>query len=306
MKLAEALQLRTTITEAIARIPSPVGGAYSANATTAHRGADVLRAMKAVGQAKALTDSKNWRIKPEEGLSDYMGALPAPTPILEFDVEAQQMVRQLEAIDAVIQEANFTNKSAMPTNIPPEPGDKAGVKKTLSAFLLRRKTLKDRAKRLELYLAALPQKPTTVRARVNDTLEDLTITYPVVNAQEARQTLNQTMQALRIIDNLIQQANWAIEVNVPTWVKAGFVTDAVEPVQEQSQAPILAKRSPAAPTAPKLSPVSPMTEVPTLKAATPGVTTAPPNPTLFIPPEIDEGETGPGEDHSPDSPGWGA
>jgi hypothetical protein len=285
MKLAEALQLRTTITEAITRLPQPTNLNSS---VIQSRAVAAGYQTKVVGQAKPLTDTKSWRIKPEEGLQDYIAALPACKPIMEFDVEAQQMVRQLEALDALIQEANFSNKNAWPGQLPAEPGDVAGVKKSLSAFLLRRKTYKDRAKRLEQYLAVIPQKPALARTKVNDTLENLEAVYPLVDLAEARQAHNRTMQSLRVIDNHIQQANWAINVPVPAWVKTGFITEAVNPVSDDPKALVVATPTPELATS-TTSPVAPMLAVPELKTKKASVPTLKPageaSP-IFVPPSL--------------------
>lgn len=297
MKLAVALQLRTTITEAIARQPHP-------NPVMAHRAGTVNRAAPTpVGQAKPLVESVNKRINPLTELQPILDALPAKKEVLTFDVETQQMYRQLEALDAKIQEANHTTKHTLPSSIPLEPGDAKGVKKTLAAFLLRRKTLKERASRLEQYLAAVPQKPQINRIKVSDEVDDLTIVYPVLDMEEVRRTYNQTQMSLRAIDNLIQQANWQVDVDVPAWVRQGFLTDDIDPpaakaaktktevveetTESSSKSPVAPMLSVPSGATPALRPAALAAPALAPAAATPAEGTG-----LFIPPplEVDDGD----------------
>ena len=305
MKLAVALQLRNTMTEAILRQPAPqLAHRVGSSVTPARHGITGSGPLQPIGQAKPLTETKNLRLAPTDGLDAHLAALVAKEGVLTFDVETQQMYRQLEALDALIQEANHTAKNSMPASVPLEPGDVQGVKKTLAAFLLRRKTLKERATRLEMFLAAVPQRPVIMRTKVNETVDNVDITYPVLDSQEVRRTHNQTMMALRAIDNLIQQANWAIEVPVPAWVRQGFLTDDVDPVKGPIEARTATEPMPtASPVAPMLSVpgAAPILAAPALiaKGSSPAAATPAAGTSLFIPPNLES------TDDDTD-PGWGS
>jgi len=98
------------------------------------------------------------------------------------------------------------------------------VKVKLAEALLRRKELQNKVDVLKTINAQGLLEVRVKRQRVTDDIDDVVASVPRVRAEEITAAFDWHARRLRMIDALIQQANWTCELDVDETVMADYIT----------------------------------------------------------------------------------
>lgn len=188
MKLADALTLRKELDSRVKFLMTPVG-----------------RTVSASGQVQIRVENTE---SAQVAVTKYLSELPSPETVLKAHLWA------LAALAEVEREVNLVNAATL-----------AGKgHKTLAELLVERHALKQAHSLMDTFHIPLTAVGSDLR-RVqvpNTTMEDLIFTSPKSEPSAIRQYTNHLSTRLRTIDSLVQQANWATDVEIPDWVVAGY------------------------------------------------------------------------------------
>lgn len=92
----------------------------------------------------------------------------------------------------------------------------------LSEALLRRKELQGKIAVLATIKATALFEVKAVRKNVTDNIDDVVVSVPKLEANQVTAEYDYYSKQLRIVDAVIQQANWTTEVTTPQDVMTDF------------------------------------------------------------------------------------
>ena len=96
----------------------------------------------------------------------------------------------------------------------------------LAEALLRRKELAAKVKQLAPLREDRLFKLEFQRKAVNDNIDDIVAKVPLLSASQVTAEYDHYEKQLRLIDAMIQQANWTTEVNPPQDVMGDYIAPA--------------------------------------------------------------------------------
>lgn len=97
------------------------------------------------------------------------------------------------------------------------------MKTKLAQALLRRKELQGKVDALQQINAKALYEVKAVRKQVNETWDDIVLQVPKLTASQITNELDWHARQLRLVDAVIQQANWETDVIVEDSVFADYV-----------------------------------------------------------------------------------
>jgi len=98
------------------------------------------------------------------------------------------------------------------------------MKVRLAEALLRRKELQDKVQVLKAIDTKGLFELRVKRVNVADNLDEVTANVPKLKAEDVTRAYDWHAKQLRLVDAMIQQANWTTELEVPDSVMADYET----------------------------------------------------------------------------------
>lgn len=96
------------------------------------------------------------------------------------------------------------------------------MKIKLAEALLRRKELQDKVQTLQTIKTANLFEVKVVRRQAHEGIDDITAQVPKLTASQVTAEFDWHARRLRMVDALIQQANWTTELEIDATVMADY------------------------------------------------------------------------------------